>query len=151
MIPPHIFLDAGPLSVLTQRGGHPAGDACRAWLVAAVSAGARVFVPEVADYEVRRELIRAGKAAGVARLDAFIAAEPDRYLPVTTPVMRRAAALWAAARNQGVPTADPAALDADGILTAQVLEAGLAGAIVATSNVAHLSRFVAAETWDRIR
>lgn len=152
---PFIFLDTGPLSALTQRKGHPEGEACRAWLAGVLSAGAKVFVPEVADYELRRELVRAGKADGIARLDTFNAAESDRYLPLTTPVMRLAADLWARARarNQGIPTAAAAALDGDVILAAQVLARGLpqSDVIVATTNAAHIARFVPAETWDRIR
>ena len=42
-----------------------------------------MIVPAVADYEVRRELIRAGKVAAIARLDEFIQAMPDRYLAPT--------------------------------------------------------------------
>ena len=83
--------------------------------------GVEVFIPEIADYEVRRELLRAGKTAGVMRLGEL--QKVFTYLPITTSVMRRAAALWAAARNQGRPTADPKALDGDVILAAQALEA----------------------------
>src|SRR5438045_3476940 len=42
-------------------------------------------------HEVRRELLRAGKAESVSRLDAFNAAEPHRYIPLTTESMRKAA------------------------------------------------------------
>jgi predicted nucleic acid-binding protein len=146
-----IFLDTSPLSLLTLRKGHPKGEACRAWLAGVLAAGAGVFVPEIADYELRRELIRAGKKDSLARLDAFNAGEPGRYVPLTTAAMRRAAELWAEVRRQGQPTAADPALDADVILAAQALEQGLAGVIVATSNTAHLSRFVTADIWDRIR
>jgi hypothetical protein len=36
-----------------------------------VSSGARVIVPEISDYEVRRELLRAQKGKGIERLDAL--------------------------------------------------------------------------------
>jgi len=61
--------------------------------------------------------------------------------------MRRAAELWAQARNRGTPTAPPEALDADVILAAQ---AERAGAIVATENVGHLARYVTARHWRDI-
>jgi hypothetical protein len=66
-----VALDASPLSLLTQRLGVAEADACRAWAEALISAGVDVVVPAIADYEVRRELLRAGKTAGVARLDAI--------------------------------------------------------------------------------
>ncbi len=39
------------------------------WLGALLSAGISVLIPEIADYEVRRELLRAGRTRGVRRLD----------------------------------------------------------------------------------
>jgi hypothetical protein len=51
-----------------------------------VAGGARVVVPEIADYEVRRELLRAGKSKGVAQLDAL--SQLLEYLPITTAAMR---------------------------------------------------------------
>ncbi|HLK58776.1 MAG TPA: hypothetical protein VKU00_19545 [Chthonomonadaceae bacterium] len=112
--------------------------------------GVRVYIPEVADYEVRRELIRAGKTSGVTRLNVLKSLA--RYLPITTDAMLLAADLWAQARKAGVPTADARALDADVVLVAQALTAGLPPAeiIVASVNVRHLSRFIASDVWQNI-
>ena len=79
------------------------------------------YVPEIADFELRRELIRAGKTASISRLDAFVSAVPDRYLPLTTPDVRLASALWAQVRNQGRTTAPPDALDGDTLIAAQAI------------------------------
>jgi hypothetical protein len=76
-----IVLDAGPLGLLTQRKGVPEADSCKRWLASQLSEGARVLVPEIADYEVRRELLRANKAAGLARLDAFNGAQVNPLPP----------------------------------------------------------------------
>ena len=107
--------------------------------------GYQIIVPEIADYEVRRELLRAGKTRGLARLD-LIKNTLD-YLPLTTAIMLTAAELWAHARNQGTPTAHPKALDCDVILAAQALAEN---GIVATENVGHLSLFVEAKDWRDI-
>ena len=88
-----ILLDAGTLGLVTQRRGIPIADACRHWVAECMRKGSPVLVPEIADYEVRRELLRAGKMEGVSRLDAFNAAEPQRYRPLSTAVMRKAAEL----------------------------------------------------------
>jgi hypothetical protein len=108
------------------------------------------MVPEIADYEVRRELIRAGRPKGVARLDLL--AEQLGLLPVTAEVWRRAAELWAQARREGYPTAADAALDADVILAAQAQLAAMddVEVIVATSNIGHLGRFVDARPWESV-
>jgi hypothetical protein len=87
---------------------------CQLWLTRLLAGGHHAAVPEIADYEVRRELLRIGSAAGIARLDAL--AIRVGYLPLTTAAMRKAAELWAQARQQGRPTADPHALDGDVIL-----------------------------------
>jgi predicted nucleic acid-binding protein len=146
-----VFLDAGPLGLLTQRAGKsPEVDECKRWLVAVARAGVEVAVPEISDYEVRRELVRAGKTHGIARLDVLAARA--RYVPITTEAMQLAATLWANARNAGAPTAAPAALDADVILAAQALTAGVAveDIVVATTNVGHLVRFINARIWREI-
>ena len=56
-----ISLDSGPLSLLTQRRGPTEADACQKWLARHLGAGSRVVVPSIVDYELRRELMRAGK------------------------------------------------------------------------------------------
>jgi predicted nucleic acid-binding protein len=145
-----ILLDSGPLGLLMQR--HSAGDDCRRWLADHLLAGDRVIVPEIIDYELRRELIRGNYTAAVANLDAFNAAQVDRYLPLTTVQLKSAAQLWADIRNQGLPTADRHALDVDVILAAQALSLGLPPSlyVIATTNVTHLSRFVPADLWENI-
>ena len=112
-----IVLDAGPLGLASKARGKPDADRCRAWILALGVAGARVVAPEIADYEVRRELIRARKTTGLARLDRLEAGLT--YDPITTAAMRRAAESWALVRQAGLPTAAPLALDADCILAAQ--------------------------------
>ncbi|HZP81989.1 MAG TPA: hypothetical protein VFB21_10150 [Chthonomonadaceae bacterium] len=145
-------LDTGLLGLVTKRRGLAEADAIRAWVVACLAAGAQILVPEIADYEVRCELVRAGNTAAVARLDTFNADEPDRYLPLTTTAIRLAADLWAQARNGGWATADPQALDGGVIVAAQALtvQPVPTSLIVATTNAAHLSRYVTAEDWRNI-
>lgn len=59
--------------------------------------------------------------------------------------MRKAAVFWAQMRQAGSPTADNKTIDADAILAAQFATMSVADFIVATTNVAHLSRFVPAD------
>ena len=143
-----IVLDSGPLGLVTNPSGSKQAAACGEWLLNAAANGATVMVPEIADYEVRRELLRARRNAGIARLDALIA--QAEYLPITTSAMRQAARFWAEARQQGRPTAADPALDGDIILAAQTATLDREEAIVATTNVRHLSRFVPAELWSDI-
>lgn len=146
-----VVLDSSPLGLVTQRAGKSQeGDACRPWLEALLAQGIKVYVLEICDYEVRRELIRAKKPAGIARLDQL--KQLARYLPLTTDVMLKAAELWAQARNAGVVTADIHAFDGDAIAAAQALSLGLSAAeyVVATSNVKHISRFASADLWTNI-
>jgi hypothetical protein len=53
-----VLLDAGPIGLLTNPKHSPANDACARWLQTLANANVRIIVPEIADYEVRRELIR---------------------------------------------------------------------------------------------
>jgi predicted nucleic acid-binding protein len=141
-----IILDASPLSLLCHPDLRiPEVFEINRWLRAHDQAGRVVYISEITDYEVRRELLRAGKRRSNRKLDALIARA--KYVPLDTPTMHRAAELWARVRNEGMPTAPPEALDADVILAAQ---AERLGAVVATPNVAHLGRFVTAKPWRDI-
>ena len=71
MIADLYILDTGPLGLITNPKESDDGRRCKEWMRSALAAGARVMVPEVADYELRRELIRTGKTKGLARLDTI--------------------------------------------------------------------------------
>jgi predicted nucleic acid-binding protein len=111
-------------------------------------AGRRVIVPEIIDYEVRRELLRIQSLRAIARLDTV--GQQLEYVPLTTAAMRRAAELWAQARQLGQPTAGDNTIDIDMILVAQALTLGVADVVIASTNVGHLGRFVPAENWQNI-
>lgn len=143
-----VLLDSAPLSLLSAPPRRPDVQACRRWLTHLVAAGARMVVPEIIDYELRRELLRARKRASVARLDALT--QTIEYLSITTAAMRQAAELWAQARQQGQPTASDDTIDIDMILAAQALTLGTPNVVIATTNISHLSRFVPAELWQAI-
>jgi hypothetical protein len=68
-------------------------------LVERLAAGDVVIIPGIADYEVRRELLRAGKLGSVQRLDELI--PTLEYLPMDTGIIRPAAELWADSRIRG--------------------------------------------------
>lgn len=143
-----VLLDTGPLGLVTNPKRSPRSIACAQWLQTLVARGLRVIVPEIADYEVRRELLRAKKERGLARLDAL--ASRLEYLPLTTAAIRQAAVFWAQARQQEQPTADDKALDGDVILAAQAMTLGVADVVIATTNVGHLSRFAPAVLWPEL-
>ena len=147
-----VFLDTGPLGVLTNPKRPPETVAALNWAVKMMLAGHRLVAPAIADYEVRRELERAGKTSSLAALDAWNNSYPDRYLPLSDSALRLGSKLWARARNAGTATADPKELDGDVLIAAQALDTGLplSDIIIATGNVGHLSQFVPADLWTNI-
>lgn len=142
------MLDAGPIGLVTNPKLSPQSTACTRWLQKLIKSDIRVILPEIADYEVRRELLRANKMKGVARLDEL--GKLLEYLPITTAAMRQAALFWAQARQQGQPTAGDKTIDGDVILVAQAVTLGISDVVIATTNVGHLSRFTAADIWQNI-
>lgn len=143
-----VFLDSGLAGVLCRPPEEQATRELLAWLSGLLDAGVRVFLPEIIDYECRRELIRRRASAQLGHLDTLgLVAE---YLPITTDAMRRAAELWAVARQTGQPTAGDDTLDADMILIGQAQSLQLADAIIATTNVRHLARFFPADIWSNV-
>ena len=83
-----ILLDSGPLGMLARSRPIPA---LKAWIRDRLTERNRLSVPEIADYEVRRELLLARLRPSLNVLNA-LQAELD-YLPITTPIMREAASL----------------------------------------------------------
>lgn len=76
------LLDAGVLG----QASHPRRNPEFAqWFDRLLTTDAEVIIPEITDYEVRRELLRAERHVGIERLDQLKAAL--KYLPITTPVM----------------------------------------------------------------
>ena len=143
-----VFLDAGPIGLVTNPKLSPESTLCTRWLQALIISDSRVIIPEIADYEVRRELLRANKVKGIARLDEL--ANSLEYLPITTAAMRQAAMFWAQARQQGQPTAGDKTIDSDMILAAQATTLDVVDVVIATTNVGHLSRFAPADLWRNI-
>ena len=147
-----VLLDTGPLGLVTHPKAATKNAEAAEWLRNLITADIAVLVPEICDYELRRELLRAGKERSVAVLDRY--KETLGYIPLTTDAMIRAATFWSIARQGGKPTAPDLALDADAILAGQA--ATLADGeldsdvLIATTNVGHLSRFVPAQEWQNI-
>lgn len=137
--------------MITNPRASAANQQCRQWLGDLLAAGVRVTIPEIADYEVRRELLRANRLRGIAHLDR--AKTTLEYAPITTEAMAQAAEFWAQARQHGHPTAPDLALDSDVILAAQALILAQEGdpVVIATTNVGHLARFVPAQRWQDIQ
>jgi predicted nucleic acid-binding protein len=135
-----VLLDAGPLGLVTNPRATLQSQQCKQWLATLLAHGVRVLVPELADYEVRRELLRAGRVQGLNRLDQL--KMTMGYVPLTTATMLLAAEYCAQARRQGQPTAVDAALDGDVILAAQAAVLAQQGnsVVIATTNVRHLAR-----------
>jgi len=147
-----VLLDAGPLGILTNPKATALNLECRQWMKELLLKNYRVILPEIADYEVRRELIRANRLQGIQRLNEW--KSRLEYQPLTTATMLKAAEFWAEARQTGKPTASPEALDGDVILAAQASLIAEShsdrGVVVATTNVRHLERFVNAKCWQAI-
>src|SRR5438128_1985169 len=112
-----VLLDTGVLGLVTNPRATPENDDCKQWMQAHLASGVAMAIPEIADYELRRELLLHQRQAGLRRLDALKAV--TRYLPLTTETMLQAAEYWAQVRRQGRPTAGEQALDGDVILAAQ--------------------------------
>jgi predicted nucleic acid-binding protein len=116
-----LFLDSGPLGLLTHPQRSEEVIATADWLSRILLIGSQVIVPAIVYYELKRELLRAKKTFGIGRLDAFVNATPGRYLPLSDEALRLAAELWARSRQEGRPTAEAKALDIDVLLAAQAL------------------------------
>jgi predicted nucleic acid-binding protein len=133
-----VLLDTNPLSQVIHPRIKPE---VIKWLQSLQKTATVLRVPEIADYELRRELLRARKQKSIERLNQIN--QPPQSIPITTGVMRKAAELWAWVRNQGQATTSKDSLDGDVVLAAQAifqLDKFDEVAIV-TTNLKHISRF----------
>ena len=150
-MPRVVYLDTGPLGLACYFRPHPARESGKfqEWLNILSLKRVKIIIPSIADHELRRELMRIGAADSITQLDLIESGQhPDFpgiiYLPLTDPSIKRAAGLWAEARNLGHATAHEKALDGDVMIAAQALDhSGSASRfLIATANVADLSRYV---------
>ena len=151
-----ILLDSGPLGLTVRARTSRKSFAITRGSMRILASGATIVIPEIAHYEVRRELLRIRAVGSLRRLD--FALDPSGgfvHLPLSTDAIIKAAEFWAFVRQTGIPTASPDALDADAILAGQAALAGQPGdtVTIATTNLAHLNRFpgIDAQSWDQIQ
>lgn len=76
-----IVIDSGLLGLLTNPRRTPEVVACDRWLRNVLDGGARVVVPDVADYEIRRELLPVRKMKGGHPMGMFDNLRVDSPLP----------------------------------------------------------------------
>lgn len=151
----NIVLDTFPTSSVSKKydARNPTlSDQCHQWVDDCEAAGHRILIPAISYYEALRELEQRQAVSQIARLRTFCL-DPRRFLALETAHLELAAQLWGHARRTGRQTADPLSLDADVILAAQVLSLGIAAPnlVVATTNPAHLVRYVHADDWTNIQ
>ena len=141
------LLDSGPLGLASNPRASEDAGRCLAWMQRVLNAGSAVMVPDVVCYEVRRELIRAGKTKGLARLDSLV--EELGRIPIGPSAWDFAAELWAHARRDGKPTAKEDALDADVLVAAVAHLAAEDGwiVVVVSDKPGHLGRFATVADW----
>jgi hypothetical protein len=145
-----IMLDSGPLGLIVRAPSKPQVVRCLTWLNTISANGARVVIPEIAHYEVRRELFLIRAIGSLRRLEYYLDSSGGlMLLTLAMDAMIKAAEFWALLRQSCVPTSSPDALDGDAIL------AGQPGYIVtiAPTKLAHLNRFpgIDARVWDQIQ
>jgi predicted nucleic acid-binding protein len=124
---------------------------CQIWFRRSLARQSIFVLPEIADYEIRRELLRGKKINGIKKLDELKSA--IYYDPIDSEIMLTAAQLWAESRQRGMPTADARELDGDVILAAQALQLQSKGyeVTIVTTNVGHLAQFVTASHWQDLQ
>ena len=143
-----VLLDTGPLGLIASSKASPGAREANAWLQQLLRENYFVVIPEIVDYELRRKFLRGRMTKALNNLETLTM--QLTFVPITTPVMRRAAEFWAFARQRGMPTAGDKALDSDMILAAQAVlieQEWEQEAVIATTNVRHLARFATAREW----
>jgi hypothetical protein len=66
----HIVLDTGVLGLIVHPSKKPEPRECKNWLLALMTQDL-FYIPEICDYELRRELLRMGFGDSISRLDGL--------------------------------------------------------------------------------
>lgn len=156
-----VFLDTNILGILCNRNALISeSQECKNWFDTLFIRGVRFVTSDLCDYEVRRgsicSSIRSGKVApGLEILNSWKTDGLLEFLAVSTIALDLAANLWARASTDGRSTRDEKNIDVDMIISAQyqIIRDEFPGrrAIVATTNLKHLSLFCDAAHWRDIR
>ncbi len=147
-----VLLDTGPLGLITSSKASPGARESNVWLQFLLRENHFVVIPEIVDYELRREFLRGRMTKALINLETL--SMELTFMPITTPVMRQAAEFWAVACQRGMATAADQALDSDMILAAQAVlieQEWEQEVVIATTNVRHLAGFATAREWRDIR
>ncbi len=145
-----VFLDSNILGKATNPMLKAESKSVNNWLDKLLESGDKIVIPEIIDYEIRRELLRASKIDGIKRLNELV--NGLIFLPIDSKSMQKAAEIWAMARKKGRITSSSKSIDIDVILAAQAITFSdkQRHVVVATTNKRHLSWFVNAMLWTEI-
>ncbi|MGL5132214.1 MAG: hypothetical protein ACRC78_06775, partial [Planktothrix sp.] len=64
-----ILLDSAPVGLITNPKAMPLAVQCQQWFLSFSQRGYQVILPEIIDYEIRRELLKANKLSGIRKLE----------------------------------------------------------------------------------
>ncbi|KAF0228110.1 MAG: hypothetical protein FD167_4821 [bacterium] len=138
----NIVLDAELLGMISNPKHSHENNLCLLWVLRLLSKKIKVCVSEIADYEVRRELLKTNRIKAIGRLDKI--KKELFYLPLTTDVMSEAAKLWARTKQK---ESTNVSLDCDVILAAQTT---CCNGILATTHTNYFSKYTTAKLWKEI-
>lgn len=139
-----VVLDSRPVSQIVHPHSFPE---ITLWFNEILRTDRRVVLTEIVDYEVRRGLLRIPAPRQVTNLDDL--RDIVLYSPITTDIMRDAAAVWADARRRGRPFTADDRLDGDAILIAQSRALGDRRRVVLVSeNTNDFGHYVEASRWQ---
>ncbi|MBD1912873.1 MULTISPECIES: nucleic acid-binding protein [unclassified Leptolyngbya] len=131
---------------------------CKQWFEARQDESFLFGIPEICDYECRREYFQNRSIVSIQRLDK-LTQRTDRlvYWRLTTGIVHKAAQLWGEARNKGIVLADKKSLDGDVLLIAtaiNIVEETEEKVIIATTDESDLSNFnnrrLVSLSWEKI-
>lgn len=142
-----VLLDSGPLGEIISP--KPKGY-IKDWLSFIKQNKISLRVPEIIDYEIRRNLILSNLGKSERRLNQY--RNRKEFIHLNSEILICACEIWAELRRIGQPTASKERLDIDVLLIAQAISQtdSFEEVIIVTTNVKHLIRCIeyGIQVWD---